>query len=192
MSKPLDRMTPEELGKLFPIILVAHDPAWARHFKEEKEVIQEVLGPDRVHRIEHIGSTAIPGIRAKPSIDILLEVPDNTGDDQIRQGLQGIGYHFIHRPENPPPGMMFVKGYTEQGFRGQPFHIHVRYPGDWEEIGFRDYLLAHPGEARAYEALKERLAQEFRKDRDGYTEAKTDFIKQIMHKASFFGSGNSK
>jgi GrpB-like predicted nucleotidyltransferase (UPF0157 family) len=184
MTKSLDRMTPEELGRLFPVILVEHDPLWAERYGTERETILNALGPNRVHRIEHIGSTAVPGIRAKPSIDILLEVPLGTPGRYIRERLEKIGYHFIHRPENPPPGMMLVKGYTEEGFRGQLFHIHVRYPGDWDEIRFRDYLKLHPEEARRYEALKDKLATEFRNDRDGYTEAKSAFVRGIMEKTS--------
>ncbi len=182
MTKPLDQMTPEELGILFPIILVEYDPVWIDRFLAEKERIFNTLGQDHIHSIEHIGSTAIPGIKAKPSIDILLQVPQRTPDSKIRESLGGTGYHYIHRPDNPAPHMMFVKGYTEKGFRGQAYHIHVRVPGEWEEIPFRDYLLAHPDEARAYEALKVRLSKQFRNDRDGYTEAKSGFVRGILDK----------
>jgi GrpB-like predicted nucleotidyltransferase (UPF0157 family) len=86
---------------------------------------------------------------------------------------------LLHKPENPPPHMMFVKGYTPEGFLGQAFHVHVRYPGDWNEIRFRDYLRIHNTIAKEYEALKIRLAQKYQYDRDGYTEAKSDFIEKI-------------
>lgn len=180
MDKPLDRMSPEELGKLFPVILTAYDPAWNGLYHAEKEIITESLGTDRVFRIEHIGSTAIAGIRSKPSIDILLEVPENTEDRFLLESIQNLGYQYIHRPDNPAPHMMFVKGYTLQGFKGQVFHIHVRYPGDWDEICFRDYLNDHPGMAGEYEKLKMRLATDYMNDRDGYTDAKSDFVASVV------------
>lgn len=75
--------------------------------------------------------------------------------------------------------MMFVKGYTEEGFKGQVFHIHVRYKGDWDEIYFRDYLKSHPETAKKYGELKLKLVEKFRNDREKYTESKTNFIKKI-------------
>ena len=75
--------------------------------------------------------------------------------------------------------MMFVKGYTKAGLKGQAFHIHVRHKGDWDEIYFRDYLIAHPEVARAYEELKINLVALFRNDREGYTGAKTDFVNRV-------------
>jgi GrpB-like predicted nucleotidyltransferase (UPF0157 family) len=183
MGRPLDEMTPEELGILFPISLADPDPGWPDLFQAEKERITGALGPEQVTRIEHIGSTAIPGIRAKPSIDVLLEIPATTRDEVCIDGLKRLGYHYIPRPDNPPPHMMFVRGYTLEGFRGQAYHIHVRYGGDWDEIRFRDYLRIHPGVAREYEALKISLSEEFRNDRDGYTRAKSGFIKDVLKKA---------
>jgi GrpB-like predicted nucleotidyltransferase (UPF0157 family) len=183
MDKPLDQMSEEELGLLFPIMLVEHDPGWGRLFHLEEKAIGKTIGRDHIIRMEHIGSTAIPGIMAKPSIDILLEVSGATPDQHIIVTLQQAGYHFIPRPENPPPHMMFVKGYTKEGFKGQSFHIHVRYEGHWDEIPFRDYLLAHPDAAREYEELKVRLASEFRNDREGYTEGKTEFVKKVIRMA---------
>jgi GrpB-like predicted nucleotidyltransferase (UPF0157 family) len=183
MDKALDEMTPEELGMLFPVILADPDPGWARLFRQEKEEIARSLGAGHFRRIEHIGSTAVPGIKAKPSIDILIEVPEANRDEWLIGKLQHMGYHHIHRADNPPPHMMFVKGYTRSGFRGQAYHLHVRYPGEWDEIRFRDYLVSHPGAAREYEALKIRLSAAFRNDREGYTEAKTEFIMAVIEKS---------
>jgi len=75
--------------------------------------------------------------------------------------------------------MMFMKGYTPQGFKGQAFHIHIRYRGDWDELYFRDYLLTHPEIAVEYGELKSELQKKYEHDRDAYTDAKTDFIKRI-------------
>jgi GrpB-like predicted nucleotidyltransferase (UPF0157 family) len=74
---------------------------------------------------------------------------------------------------------MFMKGYTAHGFEGQAFHIHVRYRGDWDELYFRDYLISHPEIADEYGKLKSALQKRYEHDRDGYTKAKTDFIKRI-------------
>jgi phosphoglycolate phosphatase len=76
--------------------------------------------------------------------------------------------------------MMFVRGYTRQGYREQAFHVHVRYTGDWDEYIFRDFLMSHQPSAAEYGRLKHRLAVKFRNDRDGYTEAKTHFIQGIV------------
>lgn len=75
--------------------------------------------------------------------------------------------------------MMFMKGYTPEGFKGQAYHLHVRYTGDWGELYFRDYLIAHPETAKEYGELKLLLMQQYKHNRDVYTEAKGDFIRKI-------------
>ena len=177
--KPLDQMTLEELGKLFPIVLTEHDPKWQDHYNKEEENIRNAVGSDDIIRIQHIGSTAVKDLISKPSIDILVEIKEETDTKMVIEKIRNIGYHYTHQPENPPPHMMFVKGYTEQGFKGQAFHIHIRYPGDWDEIYFRDYLKDHPKVAGQYAELKLKLARKYRNDRDGYTKAKTEFIQKI-------------
>lgn len=172
-------MTAKELGELFPIIIVEPDPDWIALFEIEKAEITNVLGRKNIVRLEHIGSTAVPNLKAKPTIDILLEVPGSADTKEVVEKLTGLGYHFIPKPENPAPHMMFVKGYTDSGFEGQAYHVHVRYAGDWDELYFRDYLKSHPDIAREYGELKVKLAGEYKNDRDGYTEKKTDFIKRI-------------
>ncbi len=179
MIKTLDQMTAEELGKIFPIILSSHKEKWSELFNKEKESICLHIGKQSVTRIEHIGSTAVPDIICKPTIDILLEVKKNTDSQSVINNLKSIGYHYISKPENPPPHMMFVKGYTIEGFKGQSYHVHVRYPGDWDELYFRDYLKNNAVVRKQYGELKTKLAVKFRNDRDGYTDAKSEFIKKI-------------
>lgn len=179
MDKKLDEMTNEEFGRLFPIIISEPDPNWIDLFKFEANNIKKVLRKRNILRIEHIGSTAVPNLKAKPSIDILLEVPGSIDKDEVIEKLTSLDYHYIPKPENPAPHMMFVKGYTLNGFRGQAYHIHVRYSGDWDELYFRDYLKLHPEIASEYGELKARLSVKYRNDREGYTEKKTDFIKRI-------------
>lgn len=183
MGKRLEEMSNEELWRLFPIIISPHNPLWRENYLREKEWIEKAIGRDNIVRIHHYGSTAIPGLLAKPTIDILLEVKDNTDLDKLTANLQGAGYIYSPQPDNPPPGMMFLKGYTPEGFKGEVYHLHVRYAGDWDELYFRDYLLAHPKAAQEYGQLKLELKRKFEYDRDGYTMAKTEFIKKITQMA---------
>lgn len=182
-EKSLEQMTPNELGKLFPIILSEHKAQWSELFNLEKELICNRIGKQFINRIEHIGSTAIPDLISKPTIDILLEIRKQTEDHGVIEALKSIDYHFIPKPENPPPHMMFVKGYTLEGFRGQAYHIHVRYPGEWDELHFRDYLRNNAEIRKQYGELKKILAIKYRNDRDGYTDAKTEFVKRISNLA---------
>jgi len=180
MAKDLNKMTTDELGQLFPIILVDYNPDWPKIASIELKNIIKIVGKDNVSRIEHIGSTAVPGLCAKPTIDYLLEILDITNCDLLIKQLQKIGYQFIQKPENPPPYMMFAKGYSESGITGQTFHIHVRYPGDWDEIVFRDYLLKNQSVIADYARLKRKLANEFKNDREKYTDSKATFIKKAI------------
>ena len=177
MVKDLNKMTTGELGQLFPIILVDYNPDWPGLASIESGNIMEAVGKDVPVRIEHIGSTAVPGLCAKPTIDYLLEILDITNCDLLIKQLQKIDYQFIHKPENPPPHMMFAKGYSGSGITGQTFHIHVRYTGDWDEIVFRDYLIKNQSVTAEYSRLKRKLAEEFKHDREKYTDSKTTFIK---------------
>ena len=183
MAKDLNKMTTDELGQLFPIFIVDYNPDWPRLALIESRNIVKAVGKDVVTRIEHIGSTAIPGLCAKPTIDFLLEIFEFTNYDLLIKQLHKIGYHFIQKPENPPPHMMFAKGYSESGKTGQTFHIHVRYPGDWDEIVFRDYLRSNYDAALNYSDLKRVLADNYVNDREKYTDNKTDFINRVIRLA---------
>lgn len=165
----------ERFGRLYPIIIERHNPKWKEYYEEEKAFLQAVFG-DAVLRISHIGSTAIPGLIAKPTVDILLEIKENTDLTQITDRLQNKGY-IVNTPPNDI--IMYIKGYGEKGFEGQAFHIHVRHIGDYNELYFRDYLRIHPEVAKEYGELKTILKERFEHDRDGYTAAKSDFIERI-------------
>lgn len=178
MSKTLSEMTNEELWALFPIILTEHDPAWAEQYAQEWERIMAAVGQENIVRVSHIGSTAVKGLVAKPTIDILLEITDACDTEKLKAALMADGYQFSPQPKNPPPHMMFMKGYTPEGFKGQEYHLHVRYGGDWDELYFRDYLIAHPEAAREYGELKAGLKQDLEHDRDGYTAAKTEIVRE--------------
>ena len=177
--KQINELSVEELGRLFPIILSEPDSKWGEDYSVEKINIEKALGENNIVRIEHIGSTAIPGIIAKPTIDILLEIIDTVENNYIISNLEKMAYQFIPKPGNPPPHMMFVKGYSQSGFSGQAFHVHIRYKGDWDEVHFRDYLIHHPEIAHEYAKIKIELAKKYRNNREAYTEAKTEFVKRI-------------
>lgn len=164
---------------MFPIILCEHNPVWKENYLKEKTVLEQAIGIRNIVRMNHYGSTAIPNLIAKPTIDILLEIKGDTDIGKFIKNMQSVGYLFSEQPNNPAPHMVFMKGYTPQGFKGQIFHVHVRYMGDWDELYFRDYLLAHPEIADEYGKLKLELRNKYEHDRDGYTCAKTDFIKRI-------------
>lgn len=185
ITKPLDQMSPEELGKLFPIIISDPNPAWPEIFQFEKKLIEDKLNLQNIISIEHIGSTSIPNLKAKPTVDILLVVPCTTDTVFLSTAFKDLDYHINLRPDNPPPHITFVKGYTPEGYKGQSYHVHVRYETDCDELYFRDYLRTHPETGRQYEELKLRLADEHRYDRDGYTDAKSDFVTRVTEKARY-------
>lgn len=175
MGKKLSEMTIEELWELFPIVLTEHRSEWKEQYEEEKKILSNIVPKDA--RISHIGSTAIDGIWAKPIVDILIEIPRSTDMEKVKIKLVENGYICMSESEERKS---FNKGYTEEGFADKVFHIHLRFEGDCDEIFFRDYLNGHKDEAKEYERLKLGLWKEYEHDRDGYTNAKAEFIQRIM------------
>ena len=179
MAKRLEDLTLKELWELFPIILAPYDPQWRSQAQEEIGLLSDFLAA-YAPKLNHIGSTAIPGIMAKPIIDILVEVSEDHDWDAICSLLTGNGYICMARSA---ARMSFNKGYTPRGYARRVFHIHIRRPGDNDEILFRDYLTAHADAAKEYEALKLSLLPKFRNDRDAYTAAKSPFVSRILAQA---------
>jgi len=177
MSK---EFTEEERTILFPIVLREYNPAYPQWFTEEKANIERLVGTENIVRISHIGSTAVPDLLAKPTIDILLEITDNADVDALIAAMPSeyicLTASALTMP-TPPPHLLILKGYTPTGFVEKVYHIHVRYLGDWDEPLFRDYLISHPETAVQYATLKRKLFERFEHDRDGYTKAKGAFIK---------------
>ena len=180
--KPLSEMTLEELWQLFPIILSEHDPAWTEYYDEEKALLEKQFGSLPV-RISHIGSTAVEGLIAKPTVDILLEVDRASSPAEVRQTAERCGYTVMAESIAPEYRLDLCKGYTPQGFAEKVFHLHIRHPGDWDEIVFRDYLRRNPRKAEEYAELKKELQKRFKHDRDAYTEAKGEFIRACVKEA---------
>lgn len=176
MTKTLKEMTNQELWTLFPIILSPYNPDWEDWYIEEENNLLDLMNSQNIVRINHIGSTAVFGMSAKPTVDILLEVSTDTDTDELIQILENNGYIYLPQPDNPPPHMMFLKGYSENGFADKVFHLHIRYPGDWNELYFKEYLRHHKNVSDQYAKLKKELKDKYEHDRDEYTKAKTDFI----------------
>ncbi len=174
MGKKLSEMTLEELWTLFPIKLVNHDLRWREWFLEEKRALQLLFAPCDP-RINHIGSTAIPSIYAKPTVDILLEFDEPIEMRCAAQVLPSGTYIKMSETENR---YVYNKGYTENGYAERVFHFHFCLRGDNDELYFRDYLLRYPTVAKEYEKLKLSLWEKYEHDRDGYTAAKTEFVQK--------------
>jgi GrpB-like predicted nucleotidyltransferase (UPF0157 family) len=162
------------------ITVVPYDARWPDLFREEADELAAIFG-EEVVAIHHIGSTAIPGIHAKPIIDILVEVQDIESVDAFSQEMAERGYvpkgEFGIRRRR-----FFIKG-TEES---RTHHIHVFQTGDAEferHLAFRDYLRAHPGEAQVYSHLKQELARTFAHDIESYVAGKDDLIKETERKA---------
>ena len=178
MGKPLTDMTLEELWQLFPIFLTEHRDVWADWYAEECRALRPLLPAGT--RVSHIGSTAVDGIRAKPIIDILAELPEEADLQVSGDALTRHGWLCMN---TAPKRIDLNKGYTENGFAERVFHLHLRRAGDHDELYFLRYLREHPDTAKEYEALKLSLWKRFEHDRDGYTAAKGDFVRRVTEAA---------
>lgn len=165
------------------IEIVEYNPDWVNMFAAEAESICSALGKYLTVEIEHIGSTAVPGLAAKPVIDIMLGVACISDAESTVQPLEDLGY--IYWRDNPnPERMFFVKGMPPYG-KKRTHHVHVvEINGEfWQRRLFRDYLRMYGEEAQRYEILKRDLALRYRHDREAYTQGKSDFVRQVMEKA---------
>ena len=164
--------------------IVNYDLQWPTLYEKEKALIQKAIGNITV-RIEHIGSTAVPGLGSKPIIDIMAAVNTLSDAEQCIEPLQSIGYEYVPEYEaSIPERRYFHKGHPP---KEQHYHLHmVELTSDfWKKhLLFRDYLRTHPKIAQKYHQLKKRLALKYGSNREGYTEAKTSFIKSIVAKAT--------
>lgn len=183
MGKELSEMTLEELWELFPIILKEHNTEYRQWYKIEEEKLLNCLNERDVIRINHIGSTAVKGLIAKPTVDILLEIHNESNVEQIKNNLLQIGWGLMSSENDPSMKMIFNKGYTKEGFAEKVYHLHVRYKDNWNELYFRDYLIEHKEIAEEYGKLKLELIKSYEHNRDAYTEAKSDFILKYTEKA---------
>ncbi len=185
MKKTLYDLTKEDWNTLFPIELVDHNPEWKNIYENEKDRIIEKVGGEIIVRIEHFGSTSIPGIKSKPYIDLMIEIPTPLlFDENLISKFTELGYsHFVvPKRENFEAFSSFGKGYNLNGVKEQIFHIHMGPKENimWEQINFRDFLISHPDRAKQYEILKIDLATKFKTDRGSYMLGKTDFVNETL------------
>jgi GrpB-like predicted nucleotidyltransferase (UPF0157 family) len=175
-----ERATVKPLGlESGTVRLVAYDPAWEEMFAAEAARLRAAIGPDLPFVLEHTGSTAIPGLVAKPILDLLGGYPPGVRVQPYIAAIVRAGY--VHRGEQGIPGREFFR-------RGEPraYHLHlaVHQGTFWrEQQAFRDALRANPGLRDAYAALKLDLARQFPRDRESYTEGKGVFVQRVVAEA---------
>lgn len=165
------------------VVIVEYRPEWPTLYHKEKESIQKAIGHIAI-AIEHIGSTAVPSLGAKPTIDIMVGLHHLVDAEKCIEPLRSVGYEY--QPEHEaqiPERRFFRKGNPA---KEQHYHLHiVDKKGDfWKRhLLFRDYLRTHPKTVQQYYKLKKELASKYGSNREGYTEAKTSFIESIVAKA---------
>lgn len=164
--------------------LVEYNPKWQSNFGKEAKKLRKVLGRDCID-VQHVGSTAIPGILAKPIIDIALIVPSLKKVRRYQEKLKDIGYE-LKKNDTRKERLFFTKG--PESKRTHYLHIGEIGGGYAEDmILFRDYLYNHRNEAKKYSALKEMLAEKYRNTREIYTAKKSKLIEEVIKKAKKFG-----
>jgi GrpB-like predicted nucleotidyltransferase (UPF0157 family) len=156
--------------------IVEYDPRWALAFTDERTRLSGAI-ENVFDDFEHIGSTAVPGLAAKPIIDMMAAVGDLAEADGLLPALNRLGYRLVET------GMRERLFLQRREFGGLGYNLHIVETSTWDnrlERQLRDYLIANPAEALRYGALKARLADDFRNDMLAYTKAKTAFIQRAM------------
>ncbi len=157
--------------------LASYDSSWPEKFEKERFLLQELLAPWLAGPIEHIGSTAVPNLTAKPIIDMMAAVQTLEASRPAIEAVAGNGYQYF--PYRPDLMHWFCKPSPEH----RTHHLHLVPLGSalWDErLLFRDALRRDAGLAAQYEGLKMDLAEEFPFDREAYTEGKTAFVRRVL------------
>lgn len=186
LSKPIEN--PEKENRVFIIAknnsldknkrtveVVPYNPNWEQNFKDEAKKIKKIFEEICVD-IHHIGSTAIPLVKAKPIIDIMAEVKDINKVDNCNKQMEELGYKALGEYGIPK------RRFFQKGGNNRTHYVHIFQTGNKEikrHIAFRDYLISHPEKAKEYSSLKEKLEKKYRYDIDKYQEGKDKFIKKI-------------
>ena len=165
--------------------LVPYEPAWKQYFQREARCLHEAIG-GRIGTIEHIGSTAIPGMPAKPIIDMMGAVKSLAQAEQMVGDVEGLGYEWGSRDrQDVPDRFYFARRTPDQLKSTHHLSLAETTSGFWRrQVAFSDYLLPTPEAAREYIELKQRLAQEHPNDPGAYVDSKTDFVEKILRLAS--------
>jgi GrpB-like predicted nucleotidyltransferase (UPF0157 family) len=162
------------------IRIVDHDPEWSRRAREELERVADALGPIVV-RLEHVGSTSVPGLGAKPIIDMQVSVTDIERQDDYVGPLERLGYLFA-----PDPAFPDYHYFAKPHARPRSHHLHVCQADSHQELrhlAVRDFLCAHPDEAASYEQLKRALVREHPEDRLAYVAGKDGYMIELEARA---------
>ncbi len=166
------------------IAIVPYDSAWPLVFKDEQEKILSLFSDVRRVAVEHMGSTAIVGMGAKPVIDMMLGLMDLNETQAHMPGLKALGYEHVPEVEKEIPGRSFFIKRNAQGIRTHHLHAVDLGRDFWfHHLLFRDYLSAHSADAKIYFEGKVQLALKFKNDRQAYTNAKTALVNEVMEKA---------
>jgi len=162
--------------------VVPHDARWRDAFEAEAKCVAAALGGNVV-AIHHIGSTAIANIYAKPVIDLLVEVRDINEVDGQSPAMESLGYEVMG--EYGIPGRRYFRKDSRERIRTHHIHAFEANSAEAERhLAFRDYMIAHPGDAQRYSELKRRLAEEHPQSLDAYMDGKDDFIKEVDRRAA--------
>lgn len=170
------------------VIVMPYDPDWPRRFDEERSVLVAVFAGTQAV-IEHVGSTAVPDLGAKPIIDVMVGLPALVDVERRIPRLEAADYEYVPKHERQLPERRYFR---KPRLGPRAFHVHcvVRGSDFWiRQLAFRDYLRAHPESAAAYYNLKRDLAMRLTKRE--YTEAKSPFIEGILASAMGVGKGNT-
>lgn len=180
--KDLKGMSLAELWELFPIVLREHNPDYTVWYEEEQIGLIDALKDCGISRINHIGSTSVSGLTAKPIVDILLELESGYDKKTVADKLQDNGW-IVMSQDDSAQTIDLNKGYTQKGFAEKVYHLHIKPVGDWDELYFRDYLREHADVAKEYGCLKLRLKEKFEHNRDAYTNSKSGFVQTYTQAA---------
>jgi GrpB-like predicted nucleotidyltransferase (UPF0157 family) len=162
------------------IRIVEHDPDWAAQAQDELRRLREALGSVAV-RLEHVGSTAVPGLSAKPILDLQLSVAAIELRGRYIAPLERLGYLFVPDPESPD-----FRFFAKPAERPRSHHLHVCEIGsehEFRHLALRDYLRGHRDEAARYEALKREAVMRSPQDRLAYIEAKGEYVRELEARA---------
>jgi GrpB-like predicted nucleotidyltransferase (UPF0157 family) len=161
------------------IIIKEYDPRWQTFFEAERDELMEAIG-HYVADIQHVGSTAVAGLAAKPVIDIMIGLRRLLDAQDCIMPVEAMEYEYVPEFENEFPERRYFRK-SKNGHRTHQIHLVEINSDFWKRtLFFRDHLRANPQTANDYAILKKELASKFENDRDGYTNAKTDFIERVL------------
>lgn len=169
-----------------PVEIAPYDPAWPAKFDAEARLVRSIIPDDIFIRIEHFGSTAVPGLAAKPVIDILLGVSSLERTAGLEAEFGRFGYQLWPITDTYHGTLFLIK--IDPATDRRSFHVHATTPGHayWKRLLFRDYLRRFPDEAERYESVKRTLAERHPNDREAYADGKDKYVDEVTARAAAF------